>query len=124
MALTLIYIGFTADEVYEQMGVAEFFYHYKTASILLKRQQQTSAATLIGTVGSFFVKNNEKTIIEQLQEDIDVIRGVTAGNIEAEKEEAKKKVVEKGKNALNNILSGMTKSKGKYKITKGQAPKI
>lgn len=128
MALTLIHLGFKASEVYDNMGLAEFFYHYKTASVLIKRQQQIEAATLIGTVGSFFVKRNEKTIIETLQEDIDAIRGLSSLGINKTDEqladEKRRATIEKGNNALQNLISGMSKSKGKIKVTKNSKPDI
>jgi len=84
------------------MGIAELNYHFLTVMVITRRTQQLQAATLMGTVGSFFVKEGEKTIIETLQEDIDNLKGVTKSI-----EEVRKERIKKGQQAINNIVSGM-----------------
>jgi len=84
------------------MGIAEFNYHFLTAMTLLKRAQQLQAATLMGTVGSFFVQKGQKTIIESLQDEISGLKGVVKTV-----EEIKEEKIKKGHQALNNILGGM-----------------
>ena len=109
MALLLIGFGFEPHKVYYEMGIAEFNYHFVTAIKLLRRAQQIQASTLIGTIGTFFVKSGEKTIIEMLQEDIEELAEIF---VEKTPERDNKKIIEKGRKALNNLLSGMSKLPG------------
>ena len=70
MAMALVAIGFKPDHVYLKMGMAEFNLHFITAMKMQKRVLQMQSATFLGSVGCFFLKKGEKTIIEKLGQEI------------------------------------------------------
>ena len=96
MALVLINIGFKPDHVYYRMGMAEFNLHFITAMKVIKRAQQMQSATFMGSIGSFFVKKGQKTIIETLGEEIKMFDLMVGG---------KKKAVDSRK-IFNNFMEG------------------
>jgi hypothetical protein len=116
--------GFDSHYVYYEMCLPELNYHFVTAVTLMKRGQQMFAGTLMGTVGSFFVKENEKTIIEMLSAeianlkaifsyvDMESLKKLSREELEQKEleEKARKKAEldRKGKAAINNLLKQMS----------------
>ena len=79
MALFLIMMGLDSDKIYFHMGEAEFQFQFLQALKLTTRIRQMQAGTLISSIGSFLVKKGQKTIIEEMQselEGIDKILGI------------------------------------------------
>ena len=108
MALLLVRFGFEEKRVFVEMGQAEFMYHFYTCLKLLARERQLQSSMLISSVGTFFLKKGQKTILEELNEDmlaLDEIFGIT------KTEEKDKKV--RAHNAFNKLLAGLTKLNNK-----------
>ncbi|MFH0814306.1 MAG: hypothetical protein V2A69_15935 [Pseudomonadota bacterium] len=52
------------------MGQAELMFHFLTAMKLLTRARQMQGSLLISSIGSFLVEKGQKTILEELNEDM------------------------------------------------------
>ncbi len=81
MCLTLIAFGFEPQKVEEEMGSPELQLRFMDCLKLIRRQQQMQATTLIGFVGSFLAKEGQKTIIEEINNDIAKLSSMT-GNLQ------------------------------------------
>lgn len=88
MALVLIALGFDSDRVYKEMGQAEFTYHFLTGMKLITRSRILQSSVMISSLGSLFVKPDQKTIIEELNDELAEIDGLI-GREEQAAEESK-----------------------------------
>lgn len=68
--MVLVSVGFDADYVERGMGIAELEYRFFRAMKLLAQTQKASSSVLMGSIGSFFVKKGERTIIEHLNDQL------------------------------------------------------
>lgn len=85
MCLVLVSFGYDSRKVENEMGGPELQLRFMDCLKLLRRQQQMQAMTMIGTVGSFLAKNKQKTILEEINDDIAHIDALT-GHRAVEKE--------------------------------------
>lgn len=70
MALILIGAGFESDKVYFEMGQAEFLTHFFCCLKKTLRERQMQSSTFISSIGTFFLKRGEQSIIEAIEKDI------------------------------------------------------
>ena len=62
--------GFDERRVWFEMGQVELQYHFMTVMKLITRASQMQSSLLLNTVGSLFVKPGQKTLIEELSEEL------------------------------------------------------
>lgn len=76
--------GFEPEYVEGEMGIPELQLRFLDCLKIMKRNQQMQALVFVGSIGSFLVKKEQKTLFEELQSEIEKIALLT------EKEEPKK----------------------------------
>jgi len=115
-------LGYESQKVAQEMAGPELQLRFLDCLKLLRRQQQMQATTLIGSVGAFLVKKKDKTILEEINDEIASINALS-GDCEAEVKQKQELTEEQQKKCQEEFLKKAVLDREKF-IARRKAGKV
>ena len=93
------------------MGQAELMWWFLNAFSVISRSRQMQAGTLISSVGTFFLKEGQKSIIEEIGDEVAKIQKLFGYNGDTDVVQQQKNTIQQQKDVMSNFMAQLKKSK-------------